>query len=255
MKMKKIMWFVFIWLFLMNCNDENENKLTIATAANMQYAIKVLTKDFTKETGIECVTVISSSGKLTAQIHQGAPFDIFLSADMKYPNALFDKKLAIDAPEIYAYGSLILWTTKKDSQPSIESLSKSEVNHIALASPITAPYGVAATEVLNHFNLFKKVESRLVYGESIAQTNQFITTQAADLGFTSKSVLFAPTLKEKGQWIEIPANLYTPIAQGLVILKSPEKNTEQAQKFKDFLISSKGKEILNNFGYKTTKLN
>ena len=233
----------------------------------MQFAIKALTKSFSLETGIECETILGSSGKLTAQIQQGAPFDIFVSADMKYPVELHGRGMTIGQPKVYAYGSLVLWTTRLNKFPTcalnphspqqpnnfptcLDSLLSSKtIHHIAIANPKTAPYGLAAVEVLRHYNLFEKVQDKLVYGESIAQTNQFINTQAAELGFTSKSIVLSPGLLNKGIWIDLPSDIHTPITQGIVLLKHAKKRLPQAQKFNDFLFSPKGKEILNNFGY------
>mgnify|MGYP000698807292 CR=1 FL=1 len=220
----------------------------IATAANMQFAVKELVKEFVLETGINSQTVISSSGKLTAQIKEGAPFHVFLSANMKYPNELYQDELTIDTPRIYTYGQLVLWTTQKDIEPNINQLNQTKIKHIALANPKTAPYGEAAIQVLRHYNLIEKLEKKLVYGESIAQTNQFITTQAAEIGFTSKSVVLAPKIKNQGKWIDIPASLHQPIEQGIVIIKNENADqVKKAQEFQDFLFSEKGQAILKQF--------
>jgi molybdate transport system substrate-binding protein len=221
----------------------------------MQFAIDALTLEFTAITGTPCEVIISSSGKLTAQIMQGAPYDIFLSADMKYPKQLIEAQKALDPVKVYAKGSLILWTLRPDllldsSQNAVDLLSAPEVNHIALANPKTAPYGRAALEVLNHYELLDILEEKLVYGESIAQTNQFVTTQAAELGFTTKSVVFAPHLKDSGRWIELSDSIYQSIQQGAVLLQNDAMHPK-AQEFMKFLQSAAAKKILNNFGYIT----
>ncbi len=255
--MKKIFLSLIALALLATCTQESKQKLNIATAANMQFAMKELVQSFTLDTGIECEIIIGSSGKLTAQIHQGAPFDILVSADMKYPTKLYKEGLALEKPQIYAYGTLVLWTMKEAINLPVFSdciplLTSDAVKHLAVANPKTAPYGRASMEILDHYNLFERVEHKLVYGESIAQTNQFITTQAADLGFTSKSVVLHSGLQNQGKWIEIPIDLYTPISQGIILVKHAESRLSQAQKFRDFLFSPKGKEILNNFGYVVT---
>lgn len=241
----------FLCFLLLSCNAPSNDGLLIATAANMQFAIKPLMEQFTQETGIPCKSVLSSSGKLTAQIQEGAPFDVFVSADMMYPMALYQSGFALQEPSIYAYGTLVLWTIHNDLQPAIDALSHDKIKYIALANPKTAPYGVAALEVLERFKISEIVKERLVYGENIAQTNQFITTQAADVGFTSKSVVLSPNLAQQGHWIEVPQDAYTPLAQGIVLLKNAEKKPIKAQKFYDFVFSPKGKEILTTFGYRT----
>ncbi|MGI9543649.1 MAG: molybdate ABC transporter substrate-binding protein [Cyclobacteriaceae bacterium] len=239
---------LFSCALLCSCQDNPQSKLTIATAANMQFAMKELTASFIQETGVECETVNSSSGKLTAQIKEGAPFDILVSADMKYPSELFESGFAISTPKVYAHGRLVLWSMT-GQKPSLESLTDEDVSHIALANPKIAPYGSAALEVLEHYGILTKVESKVVYGESIAQTNQFVISKAAEMGFTAKSAVLSPEMEGQGQWIEIDTSIYTPLAQGVVILKNRSSHLDQAQKFYDFLFSQKGKEILDKFGY------
>src|SRR5690606_14994708 len=121
------------------CSSDKGQKLTIATSANMQYAIPELVLAFTRETGVQCEVIVSSSGKLTAQIVAGAPYDVFISADMKHPEALFKKSLTTAKPEVYAEGKLILWTTNDEINPSIEILTNKQIKYIALANPKTAP--------------------------------------------------------------------------------------------------------------------
>jgi molybdate transport system substrate-binding protein len=236
-------------LFTVSCGQQPSEKLTIAAAANMQYAIEELTSVFSEETGILCEVVISSSGKLTAQVVGGAPFDALLSADMKYPELLFQKGLTIDEPMVYAYGNLVLWTLKDEIDPVLESLSKDHIKYIAVGNPKTAPYGISAMQVLEKFGGTKNMRNKLVFGESISQTNQFIISKVADLGFTSKSVVLSPGMKDMGTWKPVDRSLYEPIAQGIVILNSRDLFQKEAMQFRDFLLSVKGKEILYKFGY------
>lgn len=255
--MKKYYLLFYCLAVLLNCDTPKEHAaLRIATAANMQFAIKALTDEFTAQTGTPCEVIISSSGKLTAQIMQGAPYDVFLSADMKYPAQLIKEQMAKGPVSVYAKGNLILWSLKKEFnldayQKVIQLIQTPEVRHIALANPKTAPYGRAALEVLKQSRLLPGIQEKLVYGESIAQTNQFITTQAAGIGFTSKSVLSAPHLENQGQWIEIPTEFYQTIEQGAVILQK-ENQHPSANGFLNFLQSPTAKKILNTFGYITT---
>ena len=240
---------IFFLLLFTSCEQKENNKLTIATAANMQYAMKDLTKAFSNETGIECESISSSSGKLTAQIKEGAPYDIFVSADMKFPNELYQSGFSTGKPKVYAYGKLVIWTMNTQLNPNFDSLEKKHINHIAMANPKTAPYGIAAEEALKNKGLFDKIQSKLVFGESVAQTNQFIVSYAAEIGFTAKSVVLSPNMKGKGNWKEIDDNLYSPLAQGVVVLNNRDTNLKNAQRFQNFLFSEKGKEILNKFGY------
>lgn len=247
--MKRIIAAYLLFSFLSGCHQTDSQKLTIATAANLQFAMKEISKTFTEETGIACEIITGSSGKLTAQILEGAPYDIFLSANMKYPNELHRQGLTTKPPEIFAYGKLVLWSLRNSLQPSIGLLTDSEISHIAVANPKTAPCGTAAIEVLEKQNMLKIVEPKLVFGESIAQTNQFITSQAAEIGFTAKSVVVSPAMKGKGSWKEIDQDDYTPIAQCVVLLKNQKVESKHAQDFYKFLFSNKGREILVAFGY------
>lgn len=234
---------------LFTCRPKSENSLLIATAANMQFAMKEIIGSFTETTGISCKMVTASSGTLTAQIREGAPFDVFVSANMLYPNELFNQGYTTGAPRVYAYGSLVLWSMTKGIRPDINLLTAAEISHIAIANPRTAPYGAAAVEALKRYQIYDGVNTKLVYGESIAQTNQFIVSTAAEVGFTAKSVVLSPAMKGLGQWKEIDRDAYTPIAQGAVILKSGKAGTAPAQKFYAFLSSEEGKRILTKFGY------
>ena len=240
---------IFFLLLFTSCEQKENNKLTIATAANMQYAMKDLTKAFSNETGIECESISSSSGKLTAQIKEGAPYDIFVSADMKFPNELYQSGFSTGKPKVYAYGKLVIWTMNTQLNPNFDSLEKKHINHIAMPNPKTAPYGIAAEEALKNKELNEKIQSKLVFGESVAQTNQFIVSYAAEIGFTAKSVVLSPNMKGKGNWKEVDDNLYSPLAQGVVVLNNRDTNLKNAQRFQNFLFSEKGKEILNKFGY------
>jgi molybdate transport system substrate-binding protein len=236
-------------VLLLSCNKENKDKLRIAVAANLQFAIQELADDFSQRSGVECEIIISSSGKPTAQIIEGAPFDLLLSADMKYPQELYDRNFTLFQPDIYAYGNLILWTLHEDVVPELETLLSEQITHIAIGNPKTAPYGVSAMEVLRKFGIEEAVQKKLVYGESIAQTNQFIISRSVDLGFTSKSVVMSSQMKDRGQWSEIDKDLYSPMAQGMVVLKSRKTFESKAIQFRDYVLSSEGKEILHKFGY------
>lgn len=249
MKNPNVLFLLFLFLFSQCQTSQKTEPLTIATAANMQFAITELTEAFAKKTGIACQTVVSSSGKLMAQIQAGAPFDVFVSADMKYPTALFETGWTTAAPEVYAYGKLILWTTSPKITPTLSVLSTDSIQHIAIANPKIAPYGEAALAVLTANGLRQKIAHKLVMGESIAQTNQFVLSNAAEIGFTAQSVIFSPNLDSQGKWLALPDNLYTPIAQGVVRLKSSDTRQTAAKQFYDFLFSNEGKSILAKFGY------
>jgi len=247
---------IYILLFCLinfSCNYDKTNSITIATAANVQFAMDTIASLFEEETGIQTNIVVGSSGKLTAQILQGAPYDIFVSADMKYPVEIYNNNMAFLLPEIYAYGSLVIWTLKDSILLNLNYLIDENIRHIAIANPKTAPYGIAAIQVLEKAGILEAVQKKLVFGESISQTNQFITSKTADIGFTAKSVVLSSQMRNTGIWTEIdPAN-YTPIQQGAVIIKRNQSQIKSAEMFYSFLFSEEVQIILNTFGYKTER--
>lgn len=251
---KRYQWIGILLFFLFgNCTSNEEKQLTIATAANVQYAMDEIIQAFETETGINCEMIVSSSGKLTAQIQRGAPYDVFVSANMKYPNTLFEKGFAMQQPEIYGYGKLVLWTMKDFESLSIDILLSDDVRRFAIAMPLSAPYGIAALDALNHYDYYEKLTSKLVYGESISQVNQFILTQVAEVGFTAKSVVLSPQLEGKGKWVELPSESYQPIEQGVMVVKREDTTQlKNAQQFYQFLFSKKAKSILEKYGYQTS---
>ena len=224
--------------------------IKLAVAANVSYAIQDLKSAFLYEYPKEKINItISSSGKLTAQIQHGAPYDIFLSANMKYPQALFEQNLTLQKPIIYGKGTLALLSVKnRDFSQKINILTEQEIKRIAIANPKLAPYGDAAIQALKKENIFNRVKKKFVYGESIGQTLSF-TLQAADIGVVATSLLKSEKMKmykENKNWIQIDTSLYTPISQGMVLLKKSSKN---AKLFFDFLQTKKAKEILKQYGY------
>jgi len=229
-----------------------QNKITVAVAANMQYPMNKLKEKFEAQTGIKVEVILSSSGKLTQQIQQGAPYDVFISADTSYPQTLYKNQFSTASPRVYAKGLLVLWTTSNDIKPTkdLKVLLSAGVKKIAIANPKTAPYGAAAEDILKHYNIYDQVKDKLVFGESISQTNQFIASQSADIGFTAKSVVLSDEMKGKGKWNDLDTKAYAPIAQAAVILKhGAETNKDASEKFYNYLYSKAAKEIFKQFGY------
>ena len=244
--------FIITFTLLLQSLVASAEPLTVAVAANVKYAFDELAAEFTKQTGVAVNGVVSSSGKLAAQIKSGAPYDVFLSADMDYPAILFKDGQATSPPKVYANGALVLWTAKDvDLSKGIAGLADSSIKKVAIASPKLAPYGREAIKALDFYKVRAAVEPKLVYGESISQVNQYIDTKSVEVGFTAKSVVLSPELQGKGKWVEVPNESYAPIAQGLVILRhGSENNGEAARKFYGFLFSSKAQAILTKYGYK-----
>jgi len=249
MKLKTPVFTIFFSFLLSVCSFAQS--LTAAVAANVQFAFEEISADFTKDTGIEIKAIYASSGKITAQIEGGAPFDLFVSADMKYPQTLEKEGLAYNATKVYAYGKLVLWTMNNiDLASGVAELTDAKVRKIAIASPETAPYGRQAVKALKYYKIYSQVSGKLVYGESVAQASQFISTRAADIGFTAASIVMAKNMRGKGRWAEVDVKAYEPIAQGAIILKHAEKNDlPAAQKLFDFLFSDKARAIFEKYGY------
>ena len=244
--------FIITFTLLLQPLVASAEPLTVAVAANVKYAFDELATEFTEQTGVAVRGVVSSSGKLTSQIKSGAPYDVFLSADMEYPAILFKDGQATSPPKVYANGALVLWTAKDvDLSKGVAGLVDSSFKKVAIASPKLAPYGREAIKALDFYKVRAAVEPKLVYGESISQVNQYIDTKSVEVGFTAKSVVLSPELQGKGKWVEVPNESYAPIAQGLVILRhGSENNGEAARKFYGFLFSSKAQAILTKYGYK-----
>lgn len=228
------------------------DNIKIAVAANVSYAINDLIQAFNEKYPQTKVNVtLGSSGKLTAQITHGAPYDLFMSANMKYPQALYEKQIAITKPLVYAQGSLAMLSQKpQDFSQGINLVTSKNIKRIALANPKTAPYGKAAMQALKNMHLYDKVKKKYIYGESIAQTVSY-TLSAADMGLIAKSSLYSPKMrhfKKDIHWSDVKSSLYTPINQGIVILQRATHNKE-VKAFYDFMLGQKAKTILKDYGY------
>jgi molybdate transport system substrate-binding protein len=226
--------------------------VSVAAAANLVYVLEPLNAAFVKECpGVVVTSEIGASGSLVAQIKNGAPYDVFLSADMEYPHMLIQAGGA-DAASLAAFarGKLVLWTTKpRLSLPSVESVVRdAAVVKLAVANPAAAPYGRAAMQALARLGLSDVANAKLVYGENITQTAQFVSSGNAEAGFVALSLVLSPKLKEKGVWIEVPEALYDPIEQGGVLTTRGAGNPA-ARRYLDFLRSTAAQKVLATFGY------
>ncbi len=244
---------VFAIIILFGLHTEAKPKIIVAVAANVQYAMNDIKSAFEKSTGIEVEIILGSSGQITAQIEQGAPYDVFISADTKYPDYLYEHGFTNGKPKVYAEGSLVIWTMRNDVdlKKGLQEILNSNITNIAIAYPKTAPYGRAAMQVLQNLGLENKIKNKLVYGESISSVNQFIISKAADIGFSAKSVVLSPAMMHKGKWIDVDSKLYDPIMQSSVMLKEGIKaHPHETMAFFRFLFSDQVKSILKKYGYK-----
>ncbi len=226
--------------------------INIAVAANVSYAIDEIKAAFAKEhPGIDVMITLGSSGKLTAQIRNGAPYGIFMSANMKYPEALYADEIAVTQPVVYAQGALAYFSVeKRDFSSKMNLLKSDKVEKIAVANPKTAPYGMAAIEAIKNAGLYDEVLPKFVYAESVSQTVSYAMI-AADIGIVAKSSLYSSKMasyKEGINWTSVDAGLYTPIEQGIVLLRHAQGN-EEYKAFYDFVLSDKAKVIFEKYGY------
>jgi molybdate transport system substrate-binding protein len=226
-------------------------KLTVAAAASVQYAMEDLKADFRKASGIDMNAVYGSSGKLCAQIRNGAPFDVFVSADMDFPDSLVRWGYALEKAEPYAYGKLVLWTSKRiNLEKGLAILADTGLGKIAVADPQRAPYGREAVKAIRHSGTWAAAEPRLVFGESISQVNQYILLGSAGIGITAKSTVLAAEMKGKGTWKEVDSAAYDPIAQGAVICKhGVGAHPAESARFLAYLYSGPARAILARYGY------
>lgn len=226
--------------------------ITVAVAANMKYAANDIAKAFTKESGIGVKIITGASGKLTQQIMSGAPFDAFLSADVEYPAKLAKAGYSTTPADVYAYGTLILWSnTGANLAKGVLVVADPSVKKIAIANPKTAPYGIEAMNAMKFYKVDKAIDKKIVVAESISQVGAYVTTKAVDVGFIAKSIVLSPEMKNVGKWVEIDPKAYNTIDQAMVGLKNgtPE-NQIAAKKFLRFMSSPKALEILQANGYR-----
>ncbi|HEY1799722.1 MAG TPA: molybdate ABC transporter substrate-binding protein [Terriglobales bacterium] len=245
---------LIIVLFVSNAFAADE--ILVAAASDLQFALPELAQKFEKQTGVKVNLTFGSSGNFTTQIRNGAPFDLFFSADLNYPRQLAADGLA-DPATLYHYadGKIVLWapiTSKLDLQRGFNVLLQPGVHKISIANPAHAPYGRAAVAALQHENLYEKVETKLVLGENISQAAQFVQSGNADVGIIALSLALAPSARGKGKYYEVPAADYPPIQQGVVLLKS-SAHKSVAVKFLNFLKTPESQALLAHFGFSFTQ--
>lgn len=221
----------------------------VAIAANLQPVMKALQQDFKKQSGITVEAVSGSSGNLAAQIKNAAPFDVFLSADTEFPEALFKTGFATKKPAVYASGVLILFSKGKLGSISWQKLLQTKgIRHIAIGNPAIAPYGKAAKEALTHEGLYDLLKPKIVFGESITQVNTYLTTGVAEAGFTTLSFVKDPNNKSGKNYQTIDPKTYRSIQQGMVLIKHQKANPG-ADKFYRYILGAGAKKIFTRFGY------
>ncbi len=228
--------------------------LRIAAAADLQFALKDLVREFhAGHSGVDVQTAFGSSGNFYAEIANGAPFDLFLSADSEYPRKLIEQKLAApDSFFLYATGHLALWAPKGSpvdlERLGIKAVTDPSVKHVAIANPQHAPYGRAAEEALRASGLYQQAAPKLVLGENVAQAFEFAQSGAAELGIVALSLALSPEARERGRYREVPARLYPKLEQAGAI-PAHASNPEAARQFRAYLLSEPARRTLARYGF------
>lgn len=227
-------------------------EVTVAAASDLNFAIKELIAEYEKQTGHHVKLSLGSSGNFYAQLQQGAPFDLYFSADIGYPKKLEGAGLTVPGTLYrYAIGRVVLWAPKNSSldvAKGLPILRDAAIRKIAIANPKHAPYGRAAVAAMEHEHIYADVKDRLVLGENISQAAQFIESGACDVGIIALSLAMAPAMKSAGSYWQIPADHHPPLEQGAVILKQ-SKNQETARQFLAFMQGAQGQEIMTRYGF------
>ncbi len=226
------------------------NKITIAAAADLKFAMDEIVTAFKRANPADRVDVIyGSSGKFNTQIREGAPYDLFFSADIAYPRELAKEGLAASEVKPYAVGRIVLWSASRDAtKMTLASLADPKVARIAIANPKHAPYGKRAEEALRSAGVWDKVQPKLVYGENIAQTAQFVQSGNAQAGIIALSLAVNPELAAKGGYALISDALHSPLEQGYVITRRAAGNP-LARRFADYMGGKPARAVMVKYGF------
>lgn len=227
-------------------------EVRVAAAADLNVAIADLSARFSAAHPIAVSASYGSSGTFFSQLLNGAPFDIFLSADVDYPHRLVERNLT-DGPEFrYAIGRLVAWTSRDTllagDRFNLASLADAGIARVAIANPEHAPYGRAAVAALRSAGVYDAVQPKLVYGENVAQALQFAQSGAADVGLVAMSLVSSPNLEGAGRWREVPAASYPRLEQAGAILRAG-RNVAAARAFRDYLLGPEGRDVLKRHGF------
>jgi molybdate transport system substrate-binding protein len=233
--------------------EKKSAEVAVAAAADLSTALKEIGDTYEKKTGLKIKLSFGASGALTQQIHNGAPFDLFFSADMDYPRQLIATGEA-DGTTLYQYavGRLVLWVPAESSldveHKGMSVLLDASVKKIAIANPLHAPYGRAAVSALKHAGVYDQVRERLVFGESVSQAAQFVESGNAQAGFVALAHAIAPGMRGKGKYWEVPVEDYPPLVQGTVVL-SHSRHKKEAAQFLEYLKTKEAAELFRKYGF------
>jgi molybdate transport system substrate-binding protein len=232
---------------------KSSSEVTVAAAADLSSALQEVADRYEKKTGVHLKLSFGASGALTQQIQNGAPFDLFFSADMDYPRQLIAAGAA-DQASLYQYavGRLVLWVPLDSpldlDHRGMDALLDPSVKKIAVANPQHAPYGRAAVAALKHAGMYDQIADRLVLGENVAQAAQFVESGNAQAGFVALAHAVAPGMRDKGKYWEVPADFYPPLVQGVVVI-SHSQHKKEAAEFLEYIKTKETSELLRRFGF------
>jgi molybdate transport system substrate-binding protein len=227
-------------------------EITVAAAADLQFAMQEVGARFQQESGKTVKLIYGSSGNFAQQLQNGAPFDMFFSANLDYPRQLEVAGLTEPGTFFqYAIGKIVIWVpneSKLDLSSGLNALLDPSIKKIAIANPQHAPYGKAAVAAMQKENIYDQVKDKFVLGENISQTASFVASGSADVGIIALSLALSPNMKDKGRYAEVPAGDYPAIEQACVVMRS-SKNKDVAQQFLKFVQSSPVRELLQKCGF------
>src|SRR5579863_4471025 len=239
-------------------DEKGSKEITVAAAADLSVALKEIAANYEKQTGVQVKLSFAASGALTQQIQNGAPFDLFFSADMEYPRQLVAEGDA-DGASLYRYavGTLVLWVPSASpldpANQGIKVLQDPSVKKIAIANPQHAPYGRAAVAALKHFGVYEQVQDRLVIGENVSQTAQFVESGNAQVGFIALAHAVPLAMRGEGRFWKVPAEAYPALDQGLVIVSRSQRKREAAA-FVDYIKTKAAADVLRRYGFSVPEL-
>ena len=247
--MKHLKSLLFACIMLLSLPVQAE-KITIAAAADLKFAMDEIVGAFKKANPADEVDVVyGSSGKFQTQIRQGAPYDLYFSADIGFPRELAKDGFAASGVKPYAFGRIVLWSASMDaSRMTLASLTDAKIARIAIANPQHAPYGKRAEEALRASGLWEKVEPKLVYGENIAHTAQFVQTGNAQVGIIALSLAVNPELSSKGGYWLIPDKLHEPLEQGFIVTRRAE-GSALAKRFAAYMDGKPARAVMTKYGF------
>lgn len=239
--------FTMVW-----AQEKPSTELVVAAAADLSSALKDISDGYEKKTGVHVKLSFGASGALTQQIQNGAPFDVFFSADMDYPQQLITRKQAeADTLYQYAMGKLVMWVpadSPLDVSKGMSILLDASVKKISIANPQHAPYGRAAEAALKHAGVYDQIAGKLVLGENISQAAQFAESGNAQVGFVALAHAIAPSMQGKGKFWEVPADFYPALTQGVVVVSASQHKKEAAQ-FIEYVKSPESSTLLKKYGF------